>query len=95
MVSFSINSVPSESEDVVGSSRLCSQVATARALFVDAAKICPGIGWLESLPKEEVKRFGKRPSFVKAWNERSSEFEPGSIRQISRRISRTERSARR
>jgi hypothetical protein len=27
--------------------------------------------------RKTVKRFGKRTSFMKAWNERSSEFEPG------------------
>ena len=45
--------------------------------------------------RKQVKRFGKRTSFMKAWNERSSDFEPGSTRPISRRMSRTERSARR
>ena len=44
---------------------------------------------------KRVRTFGKRTSFMKAWNERSGEFEQGSIRQVSRRISRTERSAKR
>jgi hypothetical protein len=35
--------------------------------------------------RKRVKRFGKRTSFMKVWNERSSEFEQASIRQISRR----------
>jgi hypothetical protein len=58
--------------------------------LIYAAKNFPEIGWFEILPKEEGKEVWFT-SFMKAWNERSSEFERGSIRQISR----TEGSARR
>jgi hypothetical protein len=45
--------------------------------LIYAAKNFPEIGWLEILPKEEGKEVRKRTSFMKAWNERSSEFGRG------------------
>ena len=62
--------------------------------LIYAAKNFPEMGWLEILPKEG-KEVRETLSSTKAWNERSSEFGQGSIRRISRRMSKTERSARR
>jgi hypothetical protein len=45
--------------------------------LIYAAKNFPEIGWLEILPKGEREAVRERTSFMKASNERSSEFEPG------------------
>jgi hypothetical protein len=70
-----------------------SVLASARlTTSPDSAALPSGfdpLGW------DQLWRFGKLISCMKAWSERSSEFEPESIRQISRRTSKTERSARR
>ena len=63
--------------------------------LIYAAKNFPEMGWLEIYPRRRVRRFGRLISCMKAWSERFSEFEPESIRQNSRRTSKTERSARR
>ena len=60
------------------------------------AKNFPEIKCLEILPKgKEVKGFGERDIVYESLEGASSEFEPGNILQISRRIRKTERSAKR
>jgi hypothetical protein len=63
--------------------------------LIYATKNFPEMGGLEILPKEEGKEVRETYIVYEAWNEHSSEFELENIRQISRRISSTGRSARR
>jgi hypothetical protein len=62
--------------------------------LIYAAKNFPEMGWLEILPKEEGKEVRETYIVYESLSARSSEFEPESIRQNSRRTSKTERSAR-
>jgi hypothetical protein len=63
--------------------------------LIYAAKNFPEIGWLEILPKEEGKEVRETYIVYESLERAFQRIRPGSIRQISRRTSRAERSARR
>jgi len=62
--------------------------------LIYAAKNFPEMGWLEILPKEESKEVRETYIVYESLERAFQRIRQGNIRRISRRMSKTERSAR-